>query len=522
MSGRFNYYGDQALNALSMWKEKVDADDSFPYNIMFSFEDDESTSSLYTSKLGDMLIPRTVDSPDVVICPYTSGATKTVCDFLDDNNLSVLCGAWGGASESIFAYPEDGRGQNLRVQSFGRAGNYFKAGLEYSFEQLSATEAARRLSGTARVPTAAFIWRQTDAFSKSLCIGAIDLATALGFNITLQAAIDPLADSDGWLKAHHWLKGPQRLKVLLLKVATRMSDTRKLKANGSGAEAPERKTARVDEKDDDLQVDESAPDWAQSMQRMMIKMMGTVNKTATDTQTVKLLAQEAKDEATAANAAVTQVSADVENMKKELPSLVRDIVKGEGLSGTVFSSTAAGSAAKGKGKGKSETVEKLNRTMNFGTFPQDTKSADIVKFLEEVVKEAKEVEEVFAYGRKFAERGAVRFKTPEAMWDYLKSGAASSHAYQEQKIYGNADYRNRDPESDEAKRERAVRKLVRAIIEVNGGDGSKVKEHIDTNYRKGVVWWKECRAGEWRDGSMHLLGPGTRYQAKFDELHAVE
>jgi len=197
MTGRFSYYGDQALNILSMWKEKVDADDSFPYNITLSFEDDESTSSLYTSKLGDMLINRTVDSPDVVICPYTSGATKLVCDYLDDNNLSVLCGAWGGASESIFAYPEEGRGQNLRVQSFGRAGNYFKAGLEHSFEQLSATEAARRLSGAARVPTAAFIWRQTDAFSKSLCVGAIDLATALGFNITLQAAIDPLEDSDG-------------------------------------------------------------------------------------------------------------------------------------------------------------------------------------------------------------------------------------------------------------------------------------------------------------------------------------
>ena len=78
----------------------------------------------------------------------------------------------------------------------------------------------------------------------------------------------------------------------------------------------------------------------------------------------------------------------------------------------------------GGGVHQGDSEEKRGRTISFGQFPQDSKVGDIVTFLDGVVEEVKEeVEEVFAYGKKFAERGAVRSKTSEAMWEYMKAKA---------------------------------------------------------------------------------------------------
>ena len=59
-----------------------------------------------------------------------------------------------------------------------------------------------------------------------------------------------------------------------------------------------------------------------------------------------------------------------------------------------------------RGRSKQER-DKDTRTINFGSFPEDTKLKDIITFMEGVLAEVKEdLEEVFAYGEKFAERGA--------------------------------------------------------------------------------------------------------------------
>ena len=62
--------------------------------------------------------------------------------------------------------------------------------------------------------------------------------------------------------------------------------------------------------------------------------------------------------------------------------------------------------------------------------------------------------------------------------------------------------------------------VVRAIIETSGGDGTTVKLDIETQYRRGIVWWKETRVAEWIsvDMKMKLLPSGTQFQVAFDRL----
>jgi hypothetical protein len=316
-----------------------------------------------------------------------------------------------------------------------------------------------------------------------------------------------------------------------------MSASRKLKAEGSNPEAPERKNARAHEQDAEvagMQVDESAPGWAQHMQKMLIAVMGKVDGTAKEINEAMKLAQEAKDEATEAKEVVATVAADVADMKREMQPAMQRVADLEtefktyqtraqqkpAMNWPPVASASASQGAKERNNDNDDNEgEKRRRTLGFGQFPKDTKAEDIVKFLEGVLEEAKgDIEEVFAYGKKFAERGAARFITSEAMWAYLKGKAGkTTHMYQGQKIYCNTDTKSTD-----MKRDRAVRKLVRTIIEAEGGDGDTVKQHIDTNYKKGVVWFKELRVGEWKNGAMHLSGHALQYQDRFTELYAAE
>ena len=59
-------------------------------------------------------------------------------------------------------------------------------------------------------------------------------------------------------------------------------------------------------------------------------------------------------------------------------------------------------------------------------------------------------------------------------------------------------------------RDKAVWKLVRAIIEEEGGDASTVKEQIDGDYCRGIVRFKEVRVGEYVNGQMELKPAGVK------------
>ena len=64
-----------------------------------------------------------------------------------------------------------------------------------------------------------------------------------------------------------------------------------------------------------------------------------------------------------------------------------------------------------------------------------------------------------------------------------------------------------------------MRKLVRTIVEKEG-DNAAVKVEIETNYKKGIVWYQGVRAGAWSadQGKMQLQGKAVAAQEAFDEL----
>ena len=69
---------------------------------------------------------------------------------------------------------------------------------------------------------------------------------------------------------------------------------------------------------------------------------------------------------------------------------------------------------------------------------------------------------------------------------------------------------------------RAVRNVIRTLIEANGGNGELVKKKIETN-RRGVVWFKDERVAEWKvesggAGKMKLMGEMLRLEDAFNTL----
>ena len=168
-----------------------------------------------------------------------------------------------------------------------------------------------------------------------------------------------------------------------------------------------------------------------------------------------------------------------------------------------------------------DDADKQNRTITFGDFSDDTKSEAIIDTLNKMISSVKDnIDEVFAYGKKWATRGAVRFKTEASMWSYLKDeNTKSSFDFSGTKIYTNRAVRD-NPE-DEG-RVKAVRKLVRAIIEQviehEGATGEGAKKEIDANYRKGIVRYKDVRVGEYKIGKMELKNDGTNLESRFNKL----
>ena len=119
---------------------------------------------------------------------------------------------------------------------------------------------------------------------------------------------------------------------------------------------------------------------------------------------------------------------------------------------------------------------------------------------------------VYAFGKTFATRGAARFKTEDTMWKYLRGNEAKEHFVVDgARINMNRDVRTTP--ADEA-RTKAVRKLVRAIIEVEGGNPTKTKYLIDADYRRGIVRYKDIRVGEYKDELMNIKEAGAKYEAK--------
>jgi hypothetical protein len=222
----------------------------------------------------------------------------------------------------------------------------------------------------------------------------------------------------------------------------------------------------------------------------------------------------------------TQLKTWQEEMEVKFQQREANVKQAMGKLPQAFSG-GGGSGGGGVGGGvkpqEDEKTEKQQRTITFGTFPEDTKSESIKAFIDATLESVgPDIEEAFTYGKKFAERGAARFKTKAAMWKYMTENAGShKHSFEGKAIYVNADG-GRDRSDTDKNREKAVRKLVRTVIEKNGGDGKALKSTIDTNYTRGIVRWKDARIGEWDDGSqsMILKGMAIPFKEHFEMLMA--
>ena len=104
-----------------------------------------------------------------------------------------------------------------------------------------------------------------------------------------------------------------------------------------------------------------------------------------------------------------------------------------------------------------------------------------------------------------------------------KNAGHHKHNFKGTPVYCNVDGRHNQAGEDEDKdkgKVRAIRKVVRVIIEQNGGDGPSVKKDIDANYPRGIVWWKNERVAEWSApvGKMSLMGWAKQHEDAFAHL----
>ena len=287
---------------------------------------------------------------------------------------------------------------------------------------------------------------------------------------------------------------------------------------GRGDQAP-----GSDMSDDDVQIVkvEGMPSWAMAMQTTLMQ------HTTSTVANLQLEVDEAKAMAMECQENIRELRKEIATLKitsKETPSLktVQQLETDFAKLRNNTLGTASGNraAAGGNNSGRNDEDKRI-RTISFGEFPKDTKSKDIKTFIEGVVGSGADIDECFAYGRQHAERGAARFTSKDAMWKYMKDNKGKhQHMYGDTPISCNVDSSWEDPESEQSLKERAVRKVVCTIIEVNGGDAQQVKAKIDARYKKGVVLWEDCRVAEWdRTGNkMVLLGNGVAWQAHFDKL----
>ena len=307
------------------------------------------------------------------------------------------------------------------------------------------------------------------------------------------------------------------------------TDVRKLKANGSNPSAPERKTFRTNV---EMQIDtiEGMPAWAVAMQKSLM---------AHTSQQVSGLRREMDETA----AVALQAQADLSTMRKEFQAdvkSIRDEMKEDRQQFSLlreecrqYPGPSPGEkmnwTAKGKGKGKdggklAKKEEERSRTLTFSNFPEDTQEKDIIDEIKKKLKDSMEqVEEVFAFA-KTGTRGAAKFTTEDALWKYtVDSKDSEVHEFQGRRIYSRAGNIGGDP--SDANKEKAVRKVVRLLIERAGGDGAAVKKKIDAKYAWGGVWFlgddsKWTKVAQWnaKDDKMTMLGEAAVMQATLDKM----
>ncbi|CAK0849999.1 unnamed protein product [Prorocentrum cordatum] len=152
-------------------------------------------------------------------------------------------------------------------------------------------------------------------------------------------------------------------------------------------------------------------------------------------------------------------------------------------------------------KGMPEWAEAMQKALmqhtadQIGTLTKEVDEAKVMamKAQEEIREVHKEVGEMRVKMKNLEELQEEFRRSSEGMWNYMTKNAGKHiHQFQGKTIYCNVDSRSRDPESEEARRETAV--------------------------RKGIVWWKDKRVAVWKDGKMELLGTAAQWHGIFRGL----
>jgi hypothetical protein len=157
---------------------------------------------------------------------------------------------------------------------------------------------------------------------------------------------------------------------------------------------------------------------------------------------------------------------------------------------------------KGKGKGKAkgkedEKEEEMSRTVVFNGYGEGVSAEDVIEHIKnEFIQEEDDddIEDVYGFGRKYAQGGGVRFKSSRKMWDHLVNNKGKNWAmFRDRKIFarpGRAD-------GEDVEKTKAVRKAVRAIYESEPGGIDFLKEETTANYKTGVVKFKGFMVAHW-------------------------
>ena len=299
---------------------------------------------------------------------------------------------------------------------------------------------------------------------------------------------------------------------------------RKLKAEVSNEEAPDKKFSRgtgedredpeMEKEDEENEGDQDVKTMMRSMMSMMKGMQADMKEVKTEMQDVKGAAKEAKVTADAALTATGLMQSGMKNLRDDLPQIVQKIIHEQGLGQEVRVDKGSG-----KGGGKDDTKQEGRaRTIIFSNFPEESQADDIIHKITEYVASVKDdIDEVYTYA-KTGTRGAARFTTGDAMWRYMtKNKGNHKYEHEGRRIYAKA--AGGAVTEEEERREKAVRKVVRALIEREGGNGDVVKQRIDAKYHWGTVWWKKPE-GKWEkvaqwnkeDSKMTMMGTAASLQ----------
>jgi hypothetical protein len=173
--------------------------------------------------------------------------------------------------------------------------------------------------------------------------------------------------------------------------------------------------------------------------------------------------------------------------------------------------------SKGVGKGKEAAKEEeMKRTITIGPFgarDEQAKSEDIIAEINKLI-EGVEVESVFAFGKRYADRGAARFKTEEAMWKFMVAGRGNHrHELSDGRLVYVSVAKN---SGEDEKMVKAMRKAVRAVMETmvqKASDDGKQQERtredvrleLQASYKLGILRYGGKTWAQWSeaDGVMN-------------------